>query len=33
MAKNENIFAYPMDVTDSNKTQETFNKILKDLKI
>ena len=32
MAKNENIFAYPMDVTDSNKTQETFNKILKDFK-
>ena len=30
MAKNENIFAYPTDVTDSNKTQETFNKILKD---
>ena len=32
MAKNENIFAYPMDVTDSNRTQETFNKILKDFK-
>jgi len=32
MAKNENIFAYPMDVTDSNKTQETFNQILKDFK-
>ena len=32
MAKNENIFAYPMDVTDSNKTQETFNKILEDFK-
>ena len=32
MAKNENIFAYPMDVTDSNGTQETFNKILKDFK-
>ena len=32
IAKNENIFAYPMDVTDSNKTQETFNKILEDFK-
>ena len=30
MAKNENIFAYPMDVTDQNKTQETFDKIIKD---
>ena len=30
MAKNENIFAYPMDVTDQSKTQETFNKILED---
>ena len=30
MSKNENIFAYPLDVTDPNKTQETFNKILKD---
>ena len=30
MAKNQNIFAYPMDVTDPGKTQETFNKILKD---
>ena len=30
MAKNDNIFAYQMDVTDPNKTQETFNKILKD---
>ena len=30
MAKNENIFSYPMDVTDQNKTEETFNKILKD---
>ena len=32
MAKNENIFAYPIDVTDPNRTQETFNKILKDFK-
>ena len=30
MAKNQNIFAYPMDVTDKNKTQETFDKIIKD---
>ena len=30
IAKNENIFAYPVDVTDSVKVQETFNKILKD---
>ena len=30
MAKNSNIFAYPMDVTDQNKTQETFRRILKD---
>ena len=30
IAKNENIFAYPMDVTDQSKTQETFNKILED---
>ena len=30
IAKNENIFAYPMNVTDTKKTQETFDKILKD---
>ncbi len=30
MANNDNIFAYPMDVTNQNKTEETFNKILKD---
>ena len=30
IAKNENIFAYPADVTDPIKIQETFNKILKD---
>ena len=30
VAKNDNIFAYPMDVTDPNKTEETFKKILKD---
>ena len=27
MSKNPNMFAYPMDVTDPNATQETFNKI------
>tara|TARA_Y100000817_G_scaffold138641_1_gene108775 strand:- start:4089 stop:4841 length:753 start_codon:yes stop_codon:yes gene_type:complete len=30
MANNDNIFAYPMDVTNQNKTEETFNKILED---
>ncbi len=30
IAKNENIFAYPADVTNPNKIQETFNKILND---
>ena len=30
MAKNKNIFAYPMDVTSQDKIQETFNKILQD---
>ncbi len=30
IAKNENIFAYPMDVTDQSRTEETFKKILKD---
>tara|TARA_B100000676_G_scaffold86023_1_gene86073 strand:+ start:45 stop:797 length:753 start_codon:yes stop_codon:yes gene_type:complete len=30
MAKKNNIFAYSMDVTDQNKTQETFNKIIND---
>ena len=30
MAKDQNIFAFPMDVTDQNKTEETFNKILKE---
>ena len=30
MAKDKNIFAYPTDVTDQDKIQETFNKILKD---
>ena len=30
MAKNQNIFAFPMDVTDQNKTEETFNKIIKE---
>ena len=30
MANNYNIFAYPMDVTNQNKTEETFNKILED---
>ena len=25
MAKDQNIFAFPMDVTDQNKTEETFN--------
>ena len=30
IAKKENIFAYPFDVTDLNKTQETINKILND---
>ncbi len=28
MAKNDNIFSYPLDVTDQNKTEETFNKII-----
>ena len=28
MAKDQNIFAFPMDVTDQNKTEETFNKII-----
>ena len=32
MAKDQNIFAYPMDVTDQNKTEETFNKIIKESK-
>ena len=30
MANNDNIFAYPMGVTNQNKTEETFNKILED---
>ena len=30
IAKKDNIFSYPLDVTNQNKTQETFNKILKD---
>ena len=30
MAKDQNIFAFPMDVTDQNKTEETFNKIIKE---
>mgnify|MGYP001181264994 CR=1 FL=1 len=30
IAKNQNIFAYPMDVTNQNQTEETFSKILKD---
>tara|TARA_A100001011_G_scaffold379549_1_gene445702 strand:- start:52 stop:804 length:753 start_codon:yes stop_codon:yes gene_type:complete len=30
MSKNPNMFAYPMDVTDPNATQETFNKIIND---
>ena len=30
MAKNKNIFAYPTDVTNQDKIQETFNKILQD---
>ena len=30
IAKNENIFAYPADITNPNKIQETFNKILND---
>ena len=30
MAKNKNIFAYPMDVTNADKTKEVFNKILND---
>ena len=30
MANNDNIFAYPMDVTNQNKTEETFNKFLED---
>ena len=30
MANNDNIFACPMDVTNQNKTEETFNKILED---
>ena len=30
MAKNKNIFAYPSDVTNQDKIQETFNKILQD---
>ena len=32
MAKNENIFAYPLDVTNPKNIQETFNKILTDFK-
>tara|TARA_B100000427_G_scaffold33315_1_gene24304 strand:+ start:160 stop:924 length:765 start_codon:yes stop_codon:yes gene_type:complete len=30
LAKNKNIFSYPMDVTNSVKTQEVFNKIIND---
>ncbi len=30
IAKKDNIFSYPLDVTNQNKTHETFNKILKD---
>jgi len=30
LAKNENIFSYPLDITDSVKTQEVFNKITND---
>ena len=30
MAKEKNIFAYPLDVTNTNKVQEAFNKILDD---
>ena len=30
MANNDNIFAYPMDVTNQKRTEETFNKILED---
>ena len=30
MAKDQNIFAFPMDVTDQNKIEETFNKIIKE---
>ncbi len=30
MAKNKNIFAYPMDVTNADQTKEVFNKILND---
>ena len=30
IAKNSNIISYPLDVTDENQTQDTFNKIIKD---
>ena len=30
LAKNKNIFSYPMDVTDPSKTREVFNKIVND---
>ena len=31
LAKNENIFSYPLDVMDSEKFKEVFNSIVKDL--
>ena len=30
MAKNPNIFAYPLDVTDQNKIEETFKKVIEE---